>query len=78
MDYEYEALQRMVDALYLNKRTVARLDAILWAEAADLNEDLREIVELLPPVRFARQQLCDQINSALIGHGWNGRYATVG
>ena len=70
-------LQRLVDVLYRDARTVARMDALVRAEALDLPEDLLGIVALLPPGRYPRQAMCDQLNSALKGHGWTGRYGTV-
>ena len=40
-------------------------------------DDLREIVELLPPGTYTRQRLCDQINSSITGHAWGQVYGTV-
>ena len=57
---------------------VRRLDVVIAAEAADLPADLREVVELLPPGNYTRRRLCDQLNSALAGHGWGQVYGTVG
>lgn len=74
---DLHALQRFVDSLYTDTRTVTRLDAIIRAEALDLPQDLLGIVTLLPPGRYARQSLADQLNSALKGHGWTGRFGTV-
>lgn len=70
-------LQRFVDSLFADTRSVSRLDAVIRAEALDLPVDLRAIVDLLPPGDYARQRLCDQLNSALKGHGWTGRFGTV-
>ena len=47
------------------------------AEAADLPDDLAEIVNLLPPGSYTRQRLCDQLNSAIGGHAWGQVYGTV-
>lgn len=77
MREEYDALQRMVDGLFRTNQTIVRLDAILWAEAAYYPDDLLELVNLLPPGRYSRQRLCDQLNSSLKGHGWTRYYATV-
>lgn len=74
---EHGTLQRLIDALYRDYTRVSRLDAIILAESFDLNEDLSEIVELLPPGMYTRQKMCDQINSALMGHGWGRIYGTV-
>ncbi len=74
---DYGALQKVVDALYANARTVSRLDVVLGAEAADLPRDLMEVVELLPPGTYTRERLCTQLNSSIGGHGWGYVYGTV-
>ncbi len=77
---DYGALQDVVDSLFMGKGpldTVRRLDAVMAAEAADLPDDLREIVNLLPPGIYTRQRLCDQLNSAIGGHAWGQVYGTV-
>ncbi len=76
-DDDKETLQRFVDSLFRDAKHASRLDAILRAEALDVPEELRGIIELLPPGHFTRQRLCDQLNSALKGHGWNSQYGTV-
>lgn len=76
-DDDREILQRFVDSLFRESRTVSRLDAVLRAEALDLPADLVGIVELLPPGRYGRQRLCDQLNSAITGHGWGRIWGTV-
>jgi hypothetical protein len=79
-DDTYQLLQRYVDALFRGlsrEDRVSRLDAVVRAEASDLPADLLEIVQLLPPGRFNRQMLADQLNSAMVGHGWSGTYGTV-
>ncbi len=76
-DDDREILQRFIDSLYRDTKRVSRLDAILRAEALDLPDDLVGIVNLLPPGAFPRQRMCNQLNSALKGHGWNGRFGTV-
>jgi hypothetical protein len=74
---EHGTLQRLVDTLYKEKRSVSRLDVLLMAETFDLAGDLLEIVTLLPPGTYHRQKLCDQMNSSLAGHGWGLLYGTV-
>ncbi len=76
-EHDREMLQRLVDSLFRDTKRVSRLDAVLRAEALDLPEDLAGLVNLLPPGGYTRERLCNQLNSALKGHGWNGRYATV-
>lgn len=70
-------LQRLVDSLFLGRNVVDRLDVVVQAELLDLESDLMEIVNLLPPGVYDRPRLCDQINSALAGHGWGSLYGTV-
>lgn len=77
VDDDREILQRFMDSLFRDAKVIRRLDAVLLAEALDLPDELREIVGLLPPGTFRRQQVADQLNSALKGHGWNGRFGTV-
>jgi len=76
-DDDKQLLQRFVDSLFGATGRVARLDAIIRAESLDLPVDLLGIVELLPPGTYTRRALCDQLNSALKGHGWTGLYGTV-
>ena len=73
----YGALQKVVDALFHDTKSVRRLDVVVAAESADLPSDLLEIVGLLPPGTYTRQRLCDQINSAIAGHAWGQVYGTV-
>ena len=70
-------LQRLVDTLFTGHTAVERLDVVVQAELMDLERDLMEIVNLLPPGTYDRQRLCDQLNSALAAHGWGGMYGTV-
>lgn len=76
-DEEREALQRFVDVLFGSTRSITRFDAVARAEALDLPGDLLEIITLMPPGKHSRASFCDQLNSALKGHGWTGRYGTV-
>ena len=86
----YGELQKVVDALFAEDDApylaqvdpdaafkVPRLRVVLAAEAADLPEDLLRIVSLLPPGEYTRQQLTDQLNSAITGHAWGQVYGTV-
>lgn len=74
---EFGDLQRLIDVAYASQKYVSRLDLIVQAESRDLHEDLIEIVKLLPPGTYARQRMCDQLNSALAAHGWGRVYGTV-
>lgn len=76
----YGALQDVVDSLYADlgpKDAIRRLEVVVAAEAADLPDDLVEIINLLPPGAYTRQRLCDQLNSAIGGHAWGQVYGTV-
>lgn len=77
----YGALQKVVESLFADatspRYAVRRLDAIIVAEAADLPDDLMEVVRLLPPGSYTRQRLCDQLNSSIGGHAWGQVYGTV-
>lgn len=72
-----EAFQRMIDSLYRDAGTVSRLDVVIRAEAADLPDEVVGLVNLLPPGRYPRPRLCDQLNSAITAHGWGRTLGTV-
>ncbi|MGQ5425707.1 hypothetical protein ACULPM_01540 [Thermophilibacter sp. ZX-H3] len=78
---DYGELQRLVDALFApgvsTRAAVSKIDILVRADAFDLNDDLVEVIELLPSGSFTRTRLCDQINSILSGHGWGSYYGTV-
>lgn len=72
MDYkaEFSSLQSLIDYLYRERKFVTQIDVLVTAEIFDLTANMQEIINLLPPGTYQRQRLCDQINSALTGHGW--------
>ena len=72
-----ELTQRFLDSLFRERKTVKRLDVVLFAQTYDLPEVLLDIVNNLPPVAYTRHKLADQLNSAIIGHGLSRRYGTV-
>ena len=74
---DFGLLQELVDTLYLDAESVPRLAVVSQAKASEYPEDLIEIVELLPPGDYFRQDLCDQLNSAISGHAWGQVYGTV-
>jgi len=77
-DDDREVLQRFLDNLYRETKRVSRLDVILRAQTLDLDDDLMPIFENLPSgSAYTRQRLADQLNSAIVGHGWSRRYGTV-
>lgn len=77
---DYGALQLLVDELFEDMpadHEVRRLDVVVLAESYDLPDDLLEIAKLLPPGNYTRGRLCDQLNSAIVGHAWGQVYGTV-
>ncbi len=72
-----ELLGRLLDSLFRDTRRVSRLDVVIRAEALDVGDDIRTIVDNLPPGPYTRQRLSDQLNSAIVGHGWSRRFGTV-
>lgn len=69
MEEDREQIERWLDALYAGTKSVTQLDAIVRAETFDLPSDAMDIVNNLPPGRYTRSRLCDQINSAIVGRG---------
>lgn len=76
---EYGDLQTLVNELYARKPSgyITKLEAIERAEIDDLNDDLREVIDLLPGGKYKRATLCDQMNSIITAHGWAYVYGTV-
>jgi hypothetical protein len=64
-----EQIRRWLNALYKERRVVTQLDAIGAAQAFDLPAEAMDIVSGLPPGRYTRMRLCDQLNSAIVGRG---------
>lgn len=76
-DEEYGSLQRLIDVLYRDGGEIDQVDLVIQGEMVDLCADLQEVCRLVPPGRYSRHRLCDQLNSSLSGHGWGFRYGTV-
>lgn len=74
---DFGMLQDFVESLYVTDEVVARIEVIVQAEAYGLNEELLEIVNLLPPGSYSRDRLCGQLNSSLSSHGWGYVYGAV-
>lgn len=70
-------LQRFVDTLFADKTEVDNVDVQVLADMYDFEDDLKEIIALLPSGVYERQRLADQFNSAVIAHGWTQRFGTV-
>jgi hypothetical protein len=76
-DDDRELIARFMDSLFRDSSRVERLDVLLRAQTYDLPEILLDIVNNLPPGRYTRHRLADQMNSAIVGHGLSRRYGTV-
>ncbi len=70
-------LQRLVDALFDGSATATQLELLVRADSFDLDEELREVVSLLPPGAYDRARMCDQLNSIITAHGWGMTVGTV-
>jgi hypothetical protein len=64
-----EQIRRWLDALFKEHRAVTQLDTIGAAQVFDLPTEAMDIVFGLPPGRYTRGRLCDQLNSAIVGRG---------
>ena len=76
MEEDREQIVRWLDALYADTKTVTQLDAIVRAETFDLPADAMDVVNGLPPGRYTRSRLCDQLNSAIVGRGLSRQLGT--
>ncbi len=76
---EYGELQRLVDEVYRvsPSKSVSKVDVVVEAEVLDLDEELMEVMDLIPAGSYRRSRLCDQINSIVTAHGWAFVYGTV-
>jgi len=73
----YGELQDLIDELFESRNTLTSMELLVNAEIRDLHPDLIEICQIVPPGTYSRQALCDQLNSAIAGHGWGSVYGTV-
>ena len=76
MEEDREQIRRWLDALYRDTRVISQLDAVVRAESFDLPETALEIVTALPPGRYTRARLCDQLNSAIVARGLSRELGT--
>lgn len=78
---DFGDLQRVVDLAYRGKTspyaTTSQMEFVVLAESQDLSDEVLEVVNLLPPGSYDREQLCTQLNSILAGHGWGLKLGTV-
>jgi len=76
MEDDREQIRRWLDSLYRDAKVVTQLDAIVRAETFDLPTDAMDVVNGLPPGRYTRLRLCDQLNSAIVGRGLSASLGT--
>jgi hypothetical protein len=76
VDDDREQVRRWLDALFRDRPVADQLDAIVRAETFDLPPAMMEIVDGLPPGRYTRASLCDQLNSAIVGRGLSRVFGT--
>lgn len=76
-DDTFPTLMRMVDMLFRDRRVVSRLDILQAAEVMSLPGDVLALFDLLPPGRYTRARLADQLNSIIVGHGLGRSLGTI-
>lgn len=76
MEDDREQISRWLDSLYREQRVITQLDAIVRAQTFDLPTNAMDVVESLPPGRYTRSRLCDQLNSAIVGRGLSRQLGT--
>ncbi|MRR12242.1 hypothetical protein EG835_07200 [bacterium] len=76
MEDDREQIRRWLDALYRDEKVVTQLDAVVRAETFDLPSNMMDIVSMLPPGRYTRGRLADQLNSAIVGRGLSRQLGT--
>ena len=74
---EFGVLQELVDATFRRSELASNMDLLMQAQTHDVGDDIMEVVELMPPGRYSRDQMCDQMNSIITAHGWGLTYGTV-
>lgn len=70
-------IMRMIDTLFRDRRSVARLEILQTAEVMELPDEVLALFALLPPGRYTRGRLADQFNSIVVGHGLGRTLGTV-
>lgn len=76
MEDDREQIRRWLDSLYRDMTVVTQLDVVVRAETFDLPADVMDIVVTLPPGRYTRARLADQLNSAIVGRGLSRQLGT--
>lgn len=76
MEEDREQIQRWLDALYRREASATQLDAVIMAQSFDLPADAMDVITALPPGRYTRRELCDQLNSAIVARGLSEQLGT--
>lgn len=76
MEEEREQIRRWLDSLYRDTRSVTQLEAVVRAQAFDLSPEAIDVISNLPPGRYTRRRLCDQLNSAIVARGLSNKLGT--
>lgn len=77
LEGSFGVLQDMLDATFRLRERADRLDLIMQAELRDPGAEAMEVVLLLPPGVYLREQMADQLNSIVTAHGWGQLLGTV-
>jgi len=72
-----DSMQRMLDFIYRDDKVVDRSVVMQAVVMMSLPEDVERLFDLLPPGRYSRRLLVDQLNSAIVGHGMGRTLGTV-
>lgn len=74
---DFGVLQDLVNRICEELESIRSMDLLVQAELSDVSPELMEVVEMLPPGPYTRRQLCDQLNSILVAHGWSNSLGVV-
>ncbi len=77
LNEELELLQTLINRAYKQEKYLERLSLVLSCESADIHPELMEIVKLLPPGRYARPRLIDELNSCLAARALSQRFGLL-
>lgn len=77
LDGSFGVVQDMLDATFRLRERADRLDLVMQAELRDPGPEAMEVVGLLPPGVYLREQMADQLNSIITAHGWGQLLGTV-
>lgn len=70
-------LQDLLDATFRNRKHATARDLSRQADIMDIDGDVLEVVDLMPPGSYTKSRMADQLNSIVTAHGWEQRLGTV-